>query len=297
MRSVSSSANSPSLGRLIGLFLLAAALTVLILGSDLLLPSISQSGVQQNVLRLAILAVILYGAWLGLSRAGFVGSARLRAWLAIAVPLLVWQSIIWLAALGGAFQTRVGPLPLLPLAIVLPLVVGLPLLLRSRTIGLLLDATPPSWLVGLQVYRVFGSVFLAGWLAGTLPGIFALPAGAGDTLVGLLALPVALLLRSGTRGAVGLAVAWNVLGILDLVNAVTIGALTTPGPLQLIVPDRANLVAAYPLVLIPAFAVPLSLLLHATSLRQLRRLARRPTTDVARRTDTADQLTRAASSA
>jgi hypothetical protein len=125
--------------------------------------------------------------------------------------------------------------------------------------------------VALQVYRIFGSVFLAGWIAGTLPAVFALPAGAGDTLVGLLALPVALLLHFGGRGAVELAVAWNVLGILDLVNAITLGAFTTPGPLQLIVPDRLNLVAAYPLVLIPAFAVPLSLLLHATSLRQLRR--------------------------
>ena len=278
-------------------FLLAAALTAVILGVDLLLPGISQAGVQQNVLRLAILAVILYGAWLGLTRADFVGPARLTAWLAIAVPLLLWQSIVWLAASAGAFQTRIGPLPLLPVAIVLPLLIGLPVLLRSRTIGLVLDATPPSWLVGLQVYRVFGSVFLAGWIAGNLPGIFALPAGAGDTLVGLLALPVALLLRSDARGAVGLAVAWNVLGILDLVNAVSIGALTTPGPLQLIVPDRVNAVAAYPLVLIPAFAVPLSLLLHATSLRQLRRLSRRPLSAFAKRSDTADTLKHAPSSA
>jgi hypothetical protein len=280
-----SSASSTSFGRLVLVFLLAAGLTLLILGSDLFLPGISQNGVQQNVLRLAILAVILYGAWLGVRRADFVGNARLTAWLAIAVPLLLWQSIIWWAAAAGAFQTRVGPLPLLPLAIVLPLLIGLPLLLRSSTIGRILDATPAWWLVGLQVYRVFGSVFLAGWIAGNLPGIFALPAGAGDTLVGLLALPVALLLRSGARGALGLAVVWNVLGILDLVNAVTIGALTTPGPLQLIVPDHVNLVSAYPLVLIPAFAVPLSLLLHATSLRQLRRLSQSRVSAFANRAD------------
>jgi hypothetical protein len=293
MRSEASSTTSASFGQLIGLFLLAALGTLVIVAADLLLPS---GGVQQNVLRLAILAVILYGVWLGLTRANFVGSARWRAWLAIAVPLLLWQSVVWLAALNGAFQSRLGPVPLLPLAIVLPLLIGLPVLLRSRTIGLILDATPPAWLVGLQVYRVFGSVFLAGWIAGNLPAIFALPAGAGDTLVGLLALPVALLLRSNARGAVGLAVAWNVLGILDLVNAVTIGALTTPGPLQLIVPDRANVVAAYPLVLIPAFAVPLSLLLHATSLRQLRRFARRGASMYSKQ-GTADQLTHAPSSA
>jgi hypothetical protein len=79
--------------------------------------------------------------------------------------------------------------------------------LNSNTIGQMLDATPLSWLVGLQVYRVFGSVFLTGWLAGNLTAIPAVPAGGGDTLVGLLALPVALLLASQARGASGVVVA------------------------------------------------------------------------------------------
>jgi hypothetical protein len=235
------------------------------MGTDLLLPNVTQSGLQQNAARLAILAVIPYGAWLALTRAQFSGRARLTAWLAITVPLLVWQSVVWWLALAGA--------PLLPLAIVLPLLIGLPILLRSNTIGQMLDAAPPSWLVGLQVYRVFGSVYLTGWLAGNLPAIPAVPTGAGDMLVGLLALPVALLLASPARGARGVAVAWNVLGILDMVDAVTLNTLTTPGALP------------YPLVLIPAFGVPLSLLLHALSLRQLRHLGRRNVTDLPVRTD------------
>jgi hypothetical protein len=70
-------------------------------------------------------------------------------------------------------------------------------------------------------------------------------------------------------------VLWNVLGILDLVNAVLIGALSTPGPLQVIVTAVRSPIGTYPLVMIPAFGVPSSLLLHALSLRQLRRLARR----------------------
>ena len=81
-----------------------------------------------------------------------------------------------------------------------------------------------------------------------------------------------------------MAVAWNVLGILDLVDAVTLNTLTTPGGLQ-IVPDRVDLVAAFPLVLIPTFGVLLSLLLHSLSLRQLCRLGRRNVTGVPVRTD------------
>jgi hypothetical protein len=260
-----STASTPSAARLVGAFALATLGTALLMATDLLLPNVTQSGLQQNAVRLAVLAVILYGAWLAMARARFSGPARLTAWLAIAVPLLVWQSVVWWLALAGA--------PLLPLAIVLPPLIGLPILLKSNTIGEMLDATPPSWLVGLQVYRVFGSVFLTGWLAGSLPAISAVPAGAGDVLVGVLALPVALVLASQGRGALGAAVAWNVLGILDLVNAVALGALTTSGALP------------YPLVLIPAFGVPLSVMLHAVSLRQLRRLARRDVTGLPLRTD------------
>jgi hypothetical protein len=263
-----STASTPSLARLFGAFALAALGTALLMAIDLLLPDATQSGLQQNAARLAILAVILSGAWFALTRARFSGRARLTGWLAIAGPLLVWQSVVWWLALAG------GPVPLLPLAIVLPPLIGLPILLSSSTIGQMLDATPPAWLVGLQVYRVVGSVFLTGWLAGNLPAIPAVPAGAGDTLVGLLALPVALLLAAPARGARGVAVAWNVLGILDLVDAVALGALTTPGA-----------PAAYPLVLIPAFGVPLSLMLHCLSLRQLRRLGRRDATGLPVRTD------------
>src|SRR5581483_6474560 len=126
-----------------------------------------------------------------------------------------------------------------------------------------LDAAPPAWLVGLQVFRLLGSVFLTGGLTGSLHGTFPLVSGAGDTLVGLLALPVALLLESGARGARAAAVGWNVLGILDLVNAFAFATLT-------------NFAFAYPQVLTPASAVPLELLLHAISLRQVLRLGRPP---------------------
>lgn len=259
MRTGASSPAPARFGQVIDLVLLAAAGTMLWIGINLLFPSLSQTGLLLGAARLAILAFILYGAWLGLTRAGFVGRRRLTVWSAIAVLLLVWQSVAWWLALAGAFQTGGGPFLL---AFVLPLLIGLPILLGSRTIGRGLDATPPAWLVGLQVFRILGSLFLAGGLTGHLPGPFPLAGGAGDTLVGLLALPAALLLQSGTRGARVVAIGWNVLGILDLLNASTLVVLT-------------NFVFAYPQVLTPASAVPLELLLHAVSLRQLLRLGRR----------------------
>jgi hypothetical protein len=261
-----STSPSPRFATRLALGLLLAALAV---GLNLV-PFLQQTGITQTAVRLLIIALVLLGLWRGLARSGVERRALLARWVPIALVLVGWQTLVWTLAIQGVFlpTSRFGFL--LPVAIFLPLLVGLPLLLRAAWLGRVLDALPPTWLIGLQVYRVLGSVFVVGWFFGALPAVFALPAGLGDTLVGILALPIAAIV-SRNRFA---GVAWNVLGILDLADAVLLGIMTTPGPLQLIVPDHANPVGAYPLVLIPAFAVPLSVLLHAVSLRQLRRLAR-----------------------
>jgi hypothetical protein len=87
-----------------------------------------------------------------------------------------------------------------------------------------------------------------------------------------LALPVAYLLYTGATAARRTAVAWNALGLEDFTIAIGMGILTSPGPLQLILPDVPNAqLGTFPTVMIPTFAVPSSILLHALSLRQLRR--------------------------
>ena len=257
----------------IGLFLLAAACTALWLGLNVALPDLQATGIPSIVIRLFIHGVILTGLWLGIAQAGFDPAARVRVWLAIALPFTAWLAIVWWLAVGEAFRPRPG-VPALPLAIFLPVLIGLPFLLRSQRVGAILDAIPSSWLVGLQVYRVFGGIFLVAWSRGGISGTFALPAGSGDVLVGLLALPAAYLLWAGAPGARSGAIAWNVLGLADFAIAIGIGILSAPGPLQLIVPDRPNAqLGSFPTVMIPAFAVPSSILLHALSLRQLRRTA------------------------
>ena len=102
--------------------------------------------------------------------------------------------------------------------------------------------------------------------------MFGVPAGIGDTLTGLFAVPAAIAVATGTAQGRRAAIAWNVLGLADFAVAITLGAITSPGPFQLIVPDVPSIGAgAYPSVLTPALVVPSSILLHALSLRQLRR--------------------------
>jgi len=142
--------------------------------------------------------------------------------------------------------------------------------LRSSVLRRIIAAAPQTLLVGIQFYRVLGIVFLVLFAGGALPGVFALPAGAGDVAVGLAAAAVAFAFARGLRGSAGLARAWNLFGLADLVVAVTTGFLSSPSPLQKFAFDNPNtLITAFPLVMIPVFLVPLAILLHLASLAKL----------------------------
>jgi hypothetical protein len=246
-------------------------------------PVITASGVPTAAVRLMTYALIGIGLWLGLEGTSMTPIQRRTTWLAVMVPFTLWAAAAWSAGINGVFSTGALPpsVPLLPLAIFLPVIIGAPLLLLSKRVGQVLDAMPATWLVALQAYRVFGGVFLVGGLRGVLPAVFALPAGTGDVLTGLLAVPAAIAVATGTAQGRKAAIAWNILGLADFAVAITLGAITSAGAFQLIVPDVPSIGAGdYPNVLTPAFVVPSSILLHALSLRQLRRRSR---AEVARR--------------
>ena len=63
---------------------------------------------------------------------------------------------------------------------------------------------------------------------------------------------------------------WNLFGLSDLVVAVGLGIMTSPGPTQVFhtVPT-SELMAHFPLALVPTFLVPLAFVLHVVSLWQL----------------------------
>ena len=245
------------------------------------LPVLLESGLPALTVRLMVHGLIALGLWLGLERTHLTPNQRRTTWLAIMVPFTLWAAVAWTAAINGVLRTSASPLPLLPLAIFVPVIIGAPLLLLSKRVGQLLDAMPTTWLVAIQLYRVFGSQWLAYWLLGLLPGPWALPAGTGDVLTGLFAVPAAIALATGTAEGRKAAILWNIFGIADLVVAIALGMIISPGPFQLIVPNILSIgIDGYPNVLTPAFVVPGSILLHALSLRQLRRRSR---AEVARR--------------
>jgi len=131
-------------------------------------------------------------------------------------------------------------------------------------------AIPVERLVAVQTFRVVGFVFVALWAIGSLPGRFALPAGLGDIAVGLAAPFVALALARRASGSRALALAWNTLGLLDLVSAIGLGTgllvrLFAPGTAL----EPAAAMTMFPLVLVPTFGVPLAVSLHLLTYRAL----------------------------
>jgi hypothetical protein len=76
-------------------------------------------------------------------------------------------------------------------------------------VGRIIDAVRQPWIIGVQLYRVLGAIFLILYAADKMPGLFAWPAGIGDIIVGLLAPVVALAYARDPRRNAGLVTAWN----------------------------------------------------------------------------------------
>jgi hypothetical protein len=219
---------------------------------------------------IAIIATLVIGLNRVLVRAVWGTRERRTAVLGASVVLVGWFFVaLWLGRTG---VYRAGPddLPTIQFGILLPILAGVALAWVSPAVARLIDAVPGPWLVMVQLYRVLGFTFLVLYAAGRLPGFFAWPAGLGDMLVGGLAPAVALAYSRDPKGRTSTVILWNALGILDMTVAVVTGFLTSPSRIQPFAFDPQNeLITAFPLVLIPTFIVPLSILLHLASLTQL----------------------------
>ena len=132
-------------------------------------PFIPASGVPTSAHQLMAHGLIAVGLWLGLESTDLTPSQRRTTWLAVMIPDTLWFAVAWSMAINGVFLTGASTLPLLPLAIFLPVIIGAPLLLLSKRVGQVLDAMPASWLVALQLYRVFGSGLSLPGCAGCCP--------------------------------------------------------------------------------------------------------------------------------
>ena len=205
----------------------------------------------------------------------FGGIGRTTAWT-LSVVLGAWFAVA--CGLAGAdwFTAQLGQPPLALLAaVVVPVIVFAAIYAFSARFRTFVRAGDPEWLTILQSWRILGGVFLVLLSFGLLPAVFALPAGFGDVAIGLTAPFIARAFANrGPRQASRLFVIWQLLGILDLVVALSIGTLSAtlasgaPGEIS------TAPMATLPLLLIPVYLVPLFLMLHTAALMQSRQIIR-----------------------
>lgn len=207
-------------------------------------------------------------AWLVFQRFARRSARALIAPSAIFVAL--WIVLAYTLAARGFFSADFAQsVPSIAWALA-PLAVGYLGFLTIKSARTVVDEIPLHWIIGLQVYRALGVVFLVEWMLGALPGVFALPAGIGNVAIGVAAPFVAARLKRGSANAREIAIRWNALGLADLVIAVSMGVLTTPGPLHVLALDSSSrAITILPLVLVPTVAVPFSILLHLMGLHRL----------------------------
>ncbi len=209
----------------------------------------------------------------GTSLAAGKSGIKPLSWLALAL----WALAVWSAGAAGVFAPApAGP----PLALLAALI--LPVVLFAA--GWWASAAVRAWALGLdlrlltalQGWRVIGAGFLFLYAQGSLPGIFAWPAGLGDLLVGLAAPFVLLAVIHKTAGWQS-RVRWlNIAGLIDFAGAFATGLLASPSSFGVLAGSvTTEILAQPPLIMIPGFAVPLFIILHVISLLQVSHMGNR----------------------
>ena len=218
------------------------------------------------------IAAVIVGLNQGLKRASWQAVERRSIVRMMAVVLVGWFALALTLAILGVYDANSDQLPNIEFGIITPILIAGLFIWRSSTISRLIDAIPRHWVIAVQLYRAEGVTFLILYASKLLPGLFALPAGAGDMAIGLTGLIIGI--NAARRGQLlpRTVLRWNLFGIADLIIALATGLLTSPSPLQRFAFDHPNqLISTFPLILIPTFLVPLAILLHIISLAQLRR--------------------------
>ncbi len=189
-----------------------------------------------------------------------------RKTIALTLVVLAWSIFAFGAVKYGFDREFFRGLPVRSL-VYLFLAAGLGYAFRWALVG---KGLSQHMLIGLQLIRPIGLVFVLEHWRGNLPGVFAHPAGWGDLLVGIIALAVFIRYRNQEipNGAVKLLFT---VGITDFVSAFFFGFTSSATPFQQFAFDQPNQVLLYPTGLIPLFLVPYAVIFHILSITEMQR--------------------------
>ena len=160
-----------------------------------------------------------------------------------------------------------------PIMVVVFMSVIMTVVLAFSRFGLLIiEGAGMVWLVGFQGFRILVEYFLHQmYLIGIVPEQMTYVGLNFDILAGLSALLMAWQISKKRVSSKAILV-WNVLGLLLLLNIVTIAILSMPTEFRVFENEPANtFVTTMPFVWLPAFQVQAALFGHLLVFRALKR--------------------------
>ncbi len=185
--------------------------------------------------------------------------------------LLAWVAVLIITSYFGFFA-NFDALPPRPFFIIILSILGIVILAKNKTYRQILNGIPPEKLLYFQAFRIPLEIWL--WLLFIeyiIPVQMTFEGYNFDVVSAILGPVVGYLVFVKKVAPIWLAKAYNYLGILTVIIIVSIAALSMPTPLRQFSNEPANtLIAYFPYVLLPGILVPLALLLHISSLLQLK---------------------------
>ena len=187
--------------------------------------------------------------------------ASLRKGVIISTLVAIWGAIMFYFCLSYTIS-KLGLLGLfvIPLSWIIP-----SLIIYIKRDWFLEKPISQKWLVGLQVFRIIGGVFLIEMVVGDIPAVFAYPAGIGDLIVGCFALIGLIYFRHRENFPNKFVILIIVIGIIDFISAGFFGFTTGESPLQLFFPPEKSTLIYFPTGMIPLFFVPIAIMFHTLS--------------------------------
>jgi len=230
----------------------------------------STPGFLWPLLTLICIILILAGLNAALKRTTWEKRRQQKVLIGTTVAIAMWIALLLILSFNGFFAdfSKLAPRPALAVLIPLPFVL---VIAFSKKGTQLLRSVPPHWIVYLQSFRIVVELLLLfAFMADKLPVQMTFEGRNFDVITGVLALPVGYLLARKKTYTGKLAIAFNIIGMLLLLNILVIAVLSMPTPLRYFMNEPSNtLVAQFPFILLPGVLVPVAYSLHIFSLRQL----------------------------
>ncbi len=185
---------------------------------------------------------------------------------------IIYLAYVSFLSLKGLFDgNSLLPKPMywagIPLMIILFGFIGNTKLFKKLLLVITLEA-----LVMIHVFRLVGVFFIIIYFYHLLPAGFAFSAEMGDMITAILAIPVARMVSKGHPWVTTAVYAWNIFGILDILNILVLVALAAKNAAITGGSGGLDEMVKFPFVWFPAFAPATILFLHTIVFRKLQQI-------------------------